>query len=292
MEIKFVNRASGKTEFETPPAEGLLKFLYDNPFGKVTLLPLAKRKFFSATIGKKMNKKKSVKKINEFVKTLKIDMSESQKQINEFSSFNDFFYRKLKPNARPIGQGFVSPGDGRLLAFENVAEVNSFFVKGREFTLPEFLGNKVLAEQHKDDSMFILRLAPNDYHRFHFPYQGKPEKAVLIKGDYFSVSPYALVNNFTKVFCENKREICKLQTSDKGEVLLIPVGATLVGTIIETYTPESTIKIGDEMGYFAFGGSTVVIFVNKNKIQIDKDLLENTKNKLETLVQMGEQIGL
>jgi phosphatidylserine decarboxylase len=292
VEIKFVNRATGKIDFETPPAEGLLKFLYDNPFGKVTLLPLAKRKFFSATIGKKMNKKKSVKKINNFVQTLKIDMSESAKKISEFTSFNDFFYRKLKPEARPIGQGFVSPGDGRLLAFENVANVNTFFVKGRAFTLPEFLGDNDLAEQHKDDSMFILRLAPNDYHRFHFPYEGMANETIMIKGDYFSVSPYALVSNFTKVFCENKREICKLQTLDKGEVLLIPVGATLVGTIIETYTPESTVQIGDEMGYFAFGGSTVVIFVDKTKIQINQDLLTNTKNRLETLVKMGEQIGL
>jgi len=292
VEIKFINRATGKTELETPPAEGLLKFLYDTPFGKVTVLPLAKRKFFSATIGKKMNKAKSVKKIAGFVRTMKIDMSESQMNINEFTSFNDFFYRKLKPNARSIGNGFVSPGDGRLLAFESVADVNNFFVKGREFTLPEFLGDKSLAEQHKNDSMFILRLAPNDYHRFHFPYQGTPDEAISIKGDYFSVSPYALASNFTKVFCENKREICKLNTTDKGEVLLIPVGATLVGTIIETYTPKSNIETGDEMGYFAFGGSTVVVFIDKNKIKIDKDLLSNTQKKLETLVQMGEQIGL
>jgi len=292
VEIKFINRATGKTELETPPAEGLLKFLYDTPFGKVTVLPLAKRKFFSATIGKKMNKAKSVKKIAGFVRTMKIDMSESQMNINEFTSFNDFFYRKLKPNARSIGNGFVSPGDGRLLAFESVADVNNFFVKGREFTLPEFLGDKSLAEQHKNDSMFILRLAPNDYHRFHFPYQGTPDEAISIKGVYFSVSPYALASNFTKVFCENKREICKLNTTDKGEVLLIPVGATLVGTIIETYTPKSNIETGDEMGYFAFGGSTVVVFIDKNKIKIDKDLLSNTQKKLETLVQMGEQIGL
>lgn len=292
MEIKYINRATGLTELESPPAEGLLKFLYDNPFGKVTMLPLAKRKFFSATIGKKMNRSKSVKKINEFVETMNIDMSESQKQIGEFKTFNDFFYRKLKPGARVIDKGFVSPGDGRLLAFENVSDVNKFFIKGREFTLPEFLGDADLAEKHKNDSMFILRLAPNDYHRFHFPYQGTPNKAHQIKGDYFSVSPYALVNNFTKVFCENKREIVKLSTQDKGEVLLIPVGATLVGTIIETYSPDDSIIAGDEMGYFAFGGSTVVVFVDKSKIQINTDLLLNTQNHLETLVKMGEQIGV
>lgn len=291
MEIKFVNRATGETQQEKPPKEGLLKFCYDNPFGKAAILPLAKRKFFSAKIGRDMEKAKSIKKIPGFVELMNIDMSESIKQIPEFTTFNDFFYRKLKPEARPIGTGFVSPGDGRLLAFKDVAEVNKFYVKGREFTLTEFLGDKQLAEQHKNDSMFILRLAPNDYHRFHFPYAGTASEALLIKGDYFSVSPYALVGNFTKVFCENKREICKLETADKGEVLLIPVGATLVGTIIETYQPNSPLQMGDEMGYFAFGGSTVVVLINKDKITIDQDLITNTQNKLETLVKMGETIG-
>lgn len=218
-------------------------------------------------------------------------MEESVKSIPEFTSFNDFFYRKLKPEARPIGEGFISPGDGRLLAFEDISQVNNFFIKGRKFTLSEFLSDTDLAEKHKNDSMFILRLAPNDYHRFHFPYGGTTSEPKLIKGDYFSVSPYALAGNFTKVFCENKRELVKLNSSEKGEILLIPVGATMVGTIIETYTPHSAVKTGDEMGYFAFGGSTVVIFVDKNKIEIDQDLLTNTQNKIETFVKMGESIG-
>lgn len=291
MEIKFINRATGQIQKETPPAEGLLKFLYDTPFGKKAILPLAKRKFISARYGKKMNSKASTKKIQEFVDSLGIDMTESQKQIPEFKSFNDFFYRKLKKEARPIGEGFVSPGDGRLLAFENVSDVHKFFVKGREFTLPEFLNDEELANNHKDDVLIILRLAPNDYHRFHFPYKGNVSATKTIKGAYFSVSPYALAGNFARVFCENKREFCILNTEDKGEVILAPVGATMVGSIIETYQPNSTVEKGDEMGYFAFGGSTVVILINKDKIQIDSDILENTKNKIETYVKMGESIG-
>ena len=291
MEIKFINRKTGEIQKETPPAEGLLKFLYDNPFGKTAILPLAKRKFISSKYGKKMNKAKSTRKIQAFVNSLGIDMSESEKSINEFKTFNDFFYRKLKKDARPIGEGFVSPGDGRLLAFENVADVHKFFIKGREFTLSEFLGDKDLAEKHQNDALLILRLAPNDYHRFHFPYSGKASEIKKIKGDYFSVSPYALASNFTKVFCENKREYCTLSTNDKGEIILAPVGATMVGGIIETYTPNSRVEKGDEMGYFAFGGSTVVILIDKNKISIDSDILENTSNKIETYVKMGESIG-
>lgn len=292
MQIKFIDRKSGKTQIETPPGEGFLKFLYDNPFGKTAILPIAKRKFLSSWYGRKMNKPASIKKIEGFVKQLGIDMTEAVKPISDYNSFNDFFYRTLKPEARPIENGFTSPGDGKLLAFENISDIHDFFIKGREFTLPEFLNDKNLAEKHKNSSLFILRLAPNDYHRYHFPYTGIASKMTKIKGDYFSVSPYALAANFTKVFCENKREYCILSTKEKGDIIVAPVGATMVGTIIETYKADSEVKKGDEMGYFAFGGSTIVLLIDKNNISIDKDILNNTKNKIETFVKMGEKIGL
>jgi phosphatidylserine decarboxylase len=291
MKIKFIHRKTKEVITETPPAEGLLKFLYDNPFGKNAVLPIAKRKFISEYYGKKMYKASSTKKIEGFVKQLGIDMSESQKQISEFTSFNDFFYRKLKPSARPIETGFVAPGDGKLIAFENISDAQHFFVKGRQFTLEEFLNDKELASKYQNASLIILRLAPNDYHRFHFPYSGTPSEITKIKGCYFSVSPHALASNFTKVFCENKREFCTLSTVDKGDVIIAPVGATMVGSILETFIPNQKINKGDEMGYFAFGGSTVVLLVDKDKITIDADILENTKNKIETFVQMGEKIG-
>ncbi len=292
MEIKFINRKTNKVHTETPPSEGLLKFLYDNPFGKKAILPIAKRKFISEFYGKKMDKASSTKKIEGFVNQLNIDMSESAKKISEFTSFNDFFYRKLKPNARPIEEGFVSPGDGKLLAFEKVSDVHNFFIKGRQFTLAEFLNDIKLAETYKNASLLILRLAPNDYHRYHFPYAGTPSVSTKIKGSYLSVSPYALAQNFTKVFCENKREFCTLKTEDKGNILIAPVGATMVGSIFETYTANTPINKGDEMGYFAFGGSTIVLLIDRDKITIDADILENTKNKLETFVKMGEKIGI
>ena len=291
MQIKFINRKTGETQIETPPGEGFLKLLYNNPFGKMALLPFVKRKFLSEWYGRKMNKPSSTKKIKQFVADLNIDMSEANKSIDEFSSFNDFFYRTLKPEARPIESSFISPGDGKLLAFESVADVHNFFVKGRKFTLKEFLNSNELAEKYQNASLLILRLAPNDYHRYHFPYDGTPTTSTKIKGDYLSVSPYALAGNFTKVFCENKREYCILKTEEKGDILLAPVGATMVGSIFESFTPNEPLKKGDEMGYFAFGGSTIVMLVDKDKITIDKDILENTKNKIETFVKMGEKIG-
>ncbi|CAM1347980.1 phosphatidylserine decarboxylase [Tenacibaculum insulae] len=292
MKIKFIDRKSGNIITETPPGETFLKLLYNNPFGKMAVLPVAKRKFLSAWYGKKMDKPSSVKKINGFVNQLDINIDEAEKSVSDFTSFNDFFYRKLKKSARPIENGFVSPGDGKMLAFENIADIHDFFIKGRKFTLKEFLGNDELAEKHKNASLIILRLAPNDYHRYHFPYNGTPSEMTKIKGDYFSVSPYALASNFTKVFCENKREYCILSSEEKGEIIVAPVGATMVGSIIETYKPNQSIKKGDEMGYFAFGGSTIVLLVDKNKLTIDADIIQNTKNRIETFVKMGEKIGL
>ena len=289
--IKYIKRKTGELITETPPGEVFLKFLYYNPFGELTLNLVVKRKLLSALYGRLMNRANSTQKIIDFVTSLNIDMTESVKPIKDFTSFNDFFYRKLKLEARPIEDGLVSPADAKLIAFENVEDVNTFFVKGQKFTLEAFLQNKALAAKYKNSALLIFRLAPNDYHRFHFPYDGHTSKAYEIKGRYYSVSPYALHKDFTRVFCENKREYVLLSTRNKGEILLSPVGATMVGTIIQTYSPNSDIKKGDEMGYFAFGGSTVVMLVDKNEFKIDKDILENTKKGMETAVVMGEKIG-
>jgi phosphatidylserine decarboxylase len=291
MQIQYVDRASGQLMTESPPSEGLLKFLYHTAFGRGVILPLGKRKFITEVYGRRMDKPASVSRIPGFVAELGIDLSEAQKSLEEFTSFNDFFYRKLKPGVRPIGEGFVSPGDGRLLAFEDASGVNEFYVKGQPFTLPEFLADRTLADKFRNAVMLILRLAPNDYHRYHFPCAGTPTASQVIRGSYLSVSPHALVKNFTKVFCENQRELTLLNGTDFGEVLLAPVGAAMVGSIISTYQPDAPIQKGDEMGYFAFGGSSIVILADRDQLTIDADLLENTRRGYETFVRMGETIG-
>lgn len=291
MDIQFINRATKELVTERPPGEDLLRFLYGNPVGEALVLPIAKRKFISDWYGKKMDSPSSVSRIEPFVSSLNIDMSESEKQIDEFTSFNDFFYRKLKPGARKIEEGLVSPGDGKLLVFEKASEVNSFFVKGERFTLEQFLEDEKLAEEYQDAAMAILRLAPNDYHRYHFPYSGIPSPCHEIGRDYYSVSPISLEKKFTKVFTKNKREICRLKTAGKGEMLIIPVGATMVGSLNSTFTPDSPVQKGEEMGYFAFGGSTIVLLFDSGKFTFDKDLIENTRNHFETAVRMGEKIA-
>lgn len=291
MKIHFIDRHTGEIRTENPPAAFLLKFLYSNPIGSRTLLRLARKRSISESYGKKMDAPESVNKIGPFVEKMNVSLEEAEKTLDDFTSFNDFFYRKLKSGSRPVGEGLVSPGDGRLLAFRSVRDVNNHFIKGKKFQLEDFLKNDSLLEKYKDSVVIILRLAPNDYHRFHFPDSGIPGLPHMIEGRYYSVSPYALKRKFTKVFTENKRSITEFESEHFGEMLLIPIGATMVGSIQFTYTPGKRVEKAEEMGYFAFGGSTIVMMADPEKLRVCEDLLENTANSLETYVRMGETIA-
>lgn len=291
--IKYIERKTGEIKEEKVMGEGALKFLYYNPFGFLLLNTVVKRKFLSEIYGKKMNKPESKMKIAGFIKEMNIDMNDYARDINEYKSFNDFFYRELKTGARTIDRTenvLVSPADGKILAYENLKEKDKFFVKGSEFTLEEFFSDKELAKKYEDGTFVIVRLAPADYHRFHFPTAGKISETKKIKGYYYSVSTHAIKRNF-RIFCENKREYAILSTKQFGDIAMIDVGATMVGSIVQTYKENSFVEKGDEKGYFLFGGSTCILVFEKDKIQIDEDIIENTKNGIETRIYMGEKIA-
>jgi len=137
----------------------------------------------------------------------------------------------------------------------------------------------------------IFRLCPTDYHRFHFIDDGVCSNTTKIKGHYYSVNPIAL-KSINKLFCQNKREWSIFHSDNFGDVIYMEVGATCVGSIIQSYSPNSKIKKGTEKGYFKFGGSTVILFFKKDTIKIDEDLLHQTQLGFETSVFMGEKIGL
>lgn len=292
--IEYIERTTGEKKIENPPGEKFLKFLYCNPLGKITLEAVVKRKFLTEIYGRKMRATSSKDKILPFIKANKVDMNECIKKIEDFESFNDFFIRKLKKEARKIEEdenSFITPADGKILVFEHLDEVYKFYVKGEKFDLKSFLKNDELVKEYEDGAMAIIRLAPVDYHRFHFPTDGKVLKNNKINGYYYSVSPYAVKNNL-KIFFENKREYTELQSKKFGNVLLSEIGATMVGGIVQTFKENSQIKKGEEKGYFFFGGSTCIILFKKNKIKFDNDLIENSKKGIETRVYMGERIGV
>ncbi len=287
--IQYYERESGQIKIEKVAGEKWLIWLYYNPAGEVTLWALAKRKLVSSIYGNMMDRNSSAKKIRPFIEDFDIDMSVAQKQ--DFSNFNDFFIRKLKNDARPIdtcSNIVVSPADGKILAYSDISN-SDFIIKGKRFNVSSFLDNPDLAQRYHDGALLIIRLAPVDYHRFHFPVSGNLSSNKKIKGDYYSVNPFALRKK-AEILCLNKREYTILSNPLFGDLIMAEVGATMVGSIKQTYKSASVYK-GEEKGYFKFGGSTVVLLFEKNKIHIDKDLLINTAKGYETTVRMGERIA-
>lgn len=289
--IKYVDRESGQVRTEKVYGEQWLNWLYHNPVGEATLWAIAKRKIVSSVYGDMMEKPSSSDKIQPFIEEYGVDISIAQEQ--NFNSFNEFFIRKLKPQVRPIIQdslSVASPADGKVLAYENINN-SDFYIKGVRFNVESFLNNSELAKKYRNGSMIVFRLAPPDYHRYHFPVSGKvPQANTKIDGDYYSVNPLALREK-AEIFWLNKREYGIIESPVFGNVVMVEVGATMVGSMLQSYSGTS-IKKGDEKGYFKFGGSTVVLLFEKDKMKIDQDLLRNTSNSLETTIKMGEQIAV
>lgn len=292
--IKLYNRKNQSYEIEKVAGDGLLKALYGNPAGKLGLELLVKRKFYSNLTGVFCDAPISAKNIPSFVKNFDIDMSACPREIKDFKSFNDFFTRKLTREARPFDERsdhLLSPGDGRLKAWENINMDEVTQVKGFTYSLKELFNDEDLAEKYQGGTCIILRLAPVDYHRFHFIDDGVCSESKRIIGHYYSVNPIAL-NTIPKLFCQNIREYSIFSSENFGDIAYIEVGATSVGSIVQTYKPGERIRRGDEKGFFKFGGSTVILFLEKGKALIDNDILEQTELGYEVRVLAGESIGI
>lgn len=274
---------------EKVPGESWLYWLYYNPIGKLSLETMVKRKFLSQWYGSQMDAPGSKEKIHQFIMDYHIDMTSFQKK--EYVSFNDFFYRKINPESRPVCQdslSVVSPADGKVLVFPDIKH-QDFIIKGYQLNMDEFLQNDTLAELFDHASVMIFRLCPSDYHRYHFPVGGEVLIENKVDGDFYSVSPIALRKK-VELMTMNKREFTLIESPIFGSVLMMEVGATMVGSMIRTYE-DSWIEKGEEKGYFKFGGSTVVLLFEEGAIKIDQDLMENSAQGIETELKMGERVA-
>ncbi|KAG0669894.1 hypothetical protein C6P45_003176 [Maudiozyma exigua] len=243
--------------------------------------------------GKKFDDPSSVKQIEPFIKFHSLDVSQCLE--TEYKTFNEFFYRKLKPGSRAIeGQDsriMVSCADSRCTVFDTIAKSQEIWIKGSKFSIDRLTGNyKLEKANEKNTSIAIFRLAPQDYHRFHSPCQGTIGKPVYIDGDYYTVNPMAIRSSLD-VFGENIRVVIPIHSKEFGTFLFIPVGAMMVGSIILTCKEGDTVTRGDELGYFKFGGSTIILIIPKGKIQFDSDITKNSNEGIETLVKVGMSVG-
>jgi len=243
-------------------------------------------------------------KILSFIKTYQLQDTLDQlleTDITSYKTFNEFFFRKLKPDARPVAdpspEVITSAADCRLTVFEDVSIAKEFWIKGKDFTIPNLLKNEAIygLPEFKDGAaLAIFRLAPQDYHRFHSPVTAHITADAKVAGTLYTVNPQA-VNEDLDVFTENKREVRLLSVAGTNgqtyPVAFVAVGALLVGSIHYTKEVGQDVQKGEELGYFAYGGSTVICVFPKGSVTWDEDLATNSKNVLETVVKVGDRIG-
>ena len=297
QDVFILDRKTKKIEKESIYFEEGIRFLYGKSFlsrtlGRFVLHALAKWPLTSYLVGKLQDRPSSRKKILPFIQEYQIDEKEFEKESRTFSSFNDFFVRKLKPEARPIDQEShtaVMPADARYQFFQQINKGTPFKVKEEQFSLKKLFQNDALAAKYEGGSMVIARLCPTDCHRFYFPFACVAEPAQEINGKLFSVNPIAIKDN-PWIWAANFRVLTKLKSSLFGDVAFFEVGATSVGSIKQTFTPFAKQEKGAEKGYFAFGSALIILF-EKNKIVFDQDLLDATAKDIEIRCLIGESMG-
>jgi phosphatidylserine decarboxylase len=287
-DIAYVHRESGQLRLERVYGERELRFLYETWWGHLLLHIFVKRNWFSRLSAWLKRSPGSQHKIPAFIHRYGIDGSESEFPASDYPSLDAFFTRKLKPGTRPIDRDplhLVAPAEGRVLAFAEVPG-GRLDIKGCTVDIDELVGG---LNGFKPGACFVIRLAPCDYHRFHFPADCQASGSTPVGRTLHSVHPIALRAGAPSF--RNKRMVSTLSGTSYGRMLQIEVGALTVGSIVQTYERGSA-KRGQEKGYFRFGGSTVVLFTEPGRVIPDTDLLDATARGLETLVKVGTRIGL
>ncbi|SMP74096.1 phosphatidylserine decarboxylase [Neorhodopirellula lusitana] len=292
-EIVYYDRYSGQTNVEKVYGDKALRWTYGTLAGRVSLNALVKRAIFSHWYGWKMDRPSTRERIQPFIDEYGLDASEFVRDVDDFANFNEFFFRELKPEARPIdpdADSVVFPADGRHLCVPDLSRCGGLFVKGEMFSLATLLGDKNLASEYAAGSLLLSRLCPVDYHRFHFPVAGTPTAAQLLNGPLYSVNPIALRQNI-QILATNKRTLTEIQTESFGKVLVLEIGATCVGGICQTYSPGQPVAKGSEKGYFRFGGSSTITIFPPGRVQFDDDLVENSRQHRELYARIGDHLG-
>ena len=262
----FINEEENKT----------LNFLYNTKFGRI-LLKIATTKTIANMYAKYMNSKFSKKKIAKFIKKNNINMDIYKEK--DYISFNDFFIREIKQGKRNIEDKLIAVCDSKLSIYK-IDENLKFNIKNSIYTVEELIG-----ENREYKYALVFRLCVDDYHHYVFPDDGKVVRNKHIDGKLHTVQPIA--HKKYKVYHENDRDITFLECDNLGDVCYIEVGALLIGKIVNL--KKNNFKKGEEKGHFEFGGSTVIMLINK-EINLNNKVIENSKKDIETIVKMGQTL--
>lgn len=293
-ELLYFDRYEGRLKSEGIYGEKPLRWAYETALGRLCLEGVIKRRWFSRLYGRWADSRASVKEVARFIERFGVDMNEFRDAPDTFRTFNEFFYRHLKPDARPIAaeaDSVIFPADGRHFLIPVLSEESHLYAKGQRFDLAALLGSSALAAQFSGGSAILSRLCPTDYHRFHFPLAGVCGTPKLSNGQLYSVNPIALSRRLEYIV-ENKRRTTEVRNDAIGSYLFLEIGATNVGSIVDTCESGETVEKGDEKGYFRFGGSMVITIFPEGAFVPAGDLREQSTNGIELYARMGDRMGV
>lgn len=265
----------------------LLGKLYGTAGGRLALKVLT-RPFLSKMAGAFMDSPLSVPLIKPFIRKNGIDMSQYEKK--RYWSYNDFFTRKVKAGMRPVDmsdEALISPCDSKLTVYK-IDKKSVFRIKGSRYSIRDLLKNDFLARRYEGGLCMIFRLEVDDYHRYCYIDSGIKTDNTRIRGKLHTVNPVALRRY--NIYKRNSREYTLIHTCNFGDVVQVEVGAMMVGRIFNLHGSGGICK-GVEKGMFEFGGSTIVLLFEKDRVIPDKDILRNSAENCETVVKYGEKIG-
>lgn len=265
----------------------MLEWMYGTPIGRV-LVKLMIRPRVSRAAGWLLDRRISALAVGPFIRKNRISMVDFEER--RFTSFNDFFTRRLKPGRRPVDREachLIAPCDSKLTVYPIEPDFR-FWVKGTEYTLGGLLQNEVLARNFLGGTLLLFRLTVGDYHRYAYPDDGFIGQSVRIQGVYHTVNPAAASRY--PIYRENTREYALLKSENFGTILQMEVGAAMVGRIVNGPGERQVVR-GEEKGRFEFGGSTVILLLQKDAAALDADIVQNTREDVETVVQLGQRIG-
>ena len=290
--IYYFDRRTGQVEEELVYRRGFMDFMYGTRLGLWLTGSLFKRPLFTKVYTLDRRSARSRHTIDGFVERYQLDPGEFVRPVTAYRSFNDFFKRRLKATARPIERDperLIAPGDGKLLALP--VERGRFYpVKGHAVSLSGLVGGERMASSFQGGWCLILRLCPPDYHRYCFVDNGTFGPTQHLGGSHYSVSLLAQRLQLP-IFTENHRTFCLVHTHSFGTVLQMEVGSFSVGKIALHNWQGGRCRRGQEKGWFEFGASTLIVLVGPDRVTIDADILEHSRQHTETLVRLGEGIA-
>ena len=246
---------------------GLLSFLYTTSVGR-GLLSILVSPAVSKLAGRAMNTRLSALAVPGFIRSHDMDTAEFEK--TKFSSYNDFFTRRLKAVSRPFEadeESIISPCDARLTVYP-IMKGSRFWIKNGQYTLKSLLRDEELAKRYEGGLLWQFRLSVDDYHRYIYPVSGTRSDERMIHGVFL------------------------IRTKKLGTVLMMEVGAMMVGRITNHETDAGAVECGTEKGYFEFGGSTIILLTQKKTVAPRQDIVYHSIGGSEARIRQGEKVAV